>query len=287
MLFCLYSPFALSLIPLLALSQAVNTTSSATLSSIPAAAGNSICLPPTYGQGCAAHDGNSPRAVSAAAGAQPFCYVDPRLCTVSKHTSDFFGDDVPSLAYSFTTCAGEDHYTFANVLRGETLRVAFEPVDTPWMRAAVASDGSLAMGRVGARMGFAADVFYRLQAEAGFAAVEVTATTSGYWWDSCVNDTIFGTGVDLCVGNIWATNDRTLRGALFTHPIAPRAALHILSANIKINMYAQLMFVFKPFSDSVWIVLVLCMCGFVVAMFLANEDFTAREEAWHALNPKP
>ena len=72
--------------------------------------------------------------------------------------------------------------------------------------------GASANGRVGARVGFVADVFYRLQAEAGFDAVEVTATASDYWWDSCVNDTIFGNGVDLCVGNIWYG-----RAAMFVH----------------------------------------------------------------------
>jgi hypothetical protein len=57
--------------------------------------------------------------------------------------------------------------------------------------------------------------------------VLVTATSSDYWWDSCVNDTIFGAGVDLCVGNIWITHDRTLRGALFTQGVAP---VHVQSS---------------------------------------------------------
>ena len=52
------------------------------------------------------HDAGSDRAVSVAAGLQAFCYVDPRACTISRHVTDFFGDDVPSLAYSFTTCGG-------------------------------------------------------------------------------------------------------------------------------------------------------------------------------------
>lgn len=190
---------------------------------------------------------------------------------------------MPTLAYSFTTCGGEDHYTYANVLQGATLRVAFEPVDTPWMRAAVASDGTLANGRVGARVGFVADVFYRLQAEAGFNVMEVTATSSDYWWDSCINDTIFGNRVDLCVGNIWVTNDRTLRGALFTHDIAPRASLHIISAAVQMTVYDQLTLVFEPFTISVWIVLMLCVFGFTIATFMANDDLTAREEAWHEL----
>jgi hypothetical protein len=141
---------------------------------------------------------------------------------------------------------GEDHYTYANVLKGETLRVAFEPLDTPWMRAAVASDGtlvgtpyrlnpadpvawqrlvsnlapmkwkpgfkvcasnatctgySLANGRVGARVGFVADVFYRLQAEAGFDAVEVgdsctswiQLTTHSAWDPLVSGDSTLGT----------------------------------------------------------------------------------------------
>ena len=71
---------------------------------------------------------------------------------------------------------------------------------------------------MGTRVGFVADVFYRLQAEAGFDAVEVTATASDYWWDSCINDTIFGNGVDLCVGNIW------LGGRLFTPHSTYKAA---------------------------------------------------------------
>ena len=97
--------------------KAVNTSISSTLQSIPAAAAGSICLPLDYGRGCAAHDEGTDRAVSAEAGRQPFCYVDPRTCTISRHVSDFFGDDVPSLAYSFLTCGGQDLYTYANVLK--------------------------------------------------------------------------------------------------------------------------------------------------------------------------
>jgi hypothetical protein len=57
--------------------------------------------------------------------------------------------------------------------------------------------------------------------------------------------------------------------------IAPRAALHILSAETQTTVYDQLTLVFEPFTASVWIVLMLCVFGFTIAMFMANEDFTA------------